>query len=142
MSLVADPDAVEIGSHAWCWARLEASSEGVLWFWGARGRIVVGASYTSTSQQITVAADPFDAVGWSAAGHELTLEIRGTGPVDLRWLVRATGLARHPSPPLDQAAGAEPHGLLLPSVRVRGLLGEQRPERTSQRRPTVDETRS
>lgn len=119
----ADP-VIEIATQAWCAERLRAADEGILSFHGPQGRLALAVSYTVSGEQIHIVSDPFDGEGWVAAGHEMTLEVAGAGPDDLRWLVRATGMARRSAStvnhPAHAGSGLPSTGLVLPAVRLRG----------------------
>jgi len=135
-----------IGAPGWCWSHLADAEEGVLSYSTPRGPVALAVPYAVTNHQITIPMAPFNDTGWLATDGEATLEVTGTDSEDMRWRVRATGLARraaswsaasiiarqsHPAAGNGCPSVAPADGLVLPSARVRGSYQTRSPEAPS-----------
>lgn len=90
----ADTRTVDIAPADWCWSRLTDADEGLLSYSTPDGRVALTVPYAVTNQQITIPLAPFNCTGWSAVEQESTLEVIGAEAENLRWIVRATGIAQ------------------------------------------------
>ena len=132
-----EPRIAYVGAPGWCWSRLADAEEGILSYSTARGPVAIAVPYAVTNQMITIPMAPFNDTGWLATDGEATLEVTGTDSEDMRWRVRATGLARraassggassmlarcsHPAAGNGCSSVVPSTGLVLPSPRVRGF---------------------
>lgn len=132
----SDP-IIDIGAPGWCWSQLGTGGVGILSHGGSQGRLSLAVPYAVIGQQISVPLAVVNQAGWSAAGAESCLEVTGRTHDDLRWVVRATGLAErahlprqpgraharemHPSNGLGYASEVPSDWLVLWTPRVRGF---------------------
>lgn len=124
---------IDVGPPEWCWSRLRDAEEGILSYATPRGRLGLAVPYAAMDGLITIPMAPFNESGWLAADGEVALEVTGTDPDYLRWVVRATGRARRAAPPgappaqrghpaagYGWPASAPSDRLVLHPVRLRG----------------------
>lgn len=139
MTLISDATSrvIDIGTPDWCWSKLGGDKQGALSYQGAYGRVCLDVGYAVTGHQVTIALASSTSTGWSAAGEEACLEITGSTEDELRWVVRATGVAErshpgrsaelalcrtlHPALGTSGVSARPEDGLVLLSLRVRGF---------------------
>jgi hypothetical protein len=135
---------IDIGAPGWCWSQLGAGGEGILSYQAPRGRISLAVPYAVTDRRISIALASFNETGWRAAGADTQLEVSGLTPDDLRWVVRATGLAErvdlsgrsglayarrvHPANRAGSGSVGSSDRLFLRTPRVRGFYETSLPD--------------
>ena len=125
---------IDIGASEWCWSQLGAGGEGILTFKAARGRSSLAVPYAVTGRQISIQLAAFNETGWRAAGVDAQLAVSGLTADDMRWVVRATGLAErarpsalehsqqvHPANPVGSGSAVSSDWLRLRTPHVRGF---------------------
>jgi hypothetical protein len=139
----ASHQVIDIGAPGWCWSRLGLGGEGILSYETARGRLSLAVPYVVIGRRISIALASFNVTGWRAAGSDTRLEVSGTTPDGLRWVVRVTGRADpgdrsgptgaaysrqvHPSNGVGHTSAVRPDRLFLREPRVRGFHAAARP---------------
>lgn len=148
-----DPRLIEVGPSHWCWTRLGSADEGILSFWMPRGRVTLAVPYSvadtiADGPEIIIGLAPINTTGWQAVDQQVALEITGADHENLRWLVRATGIAHRaapdePEPSLGESTVARrwltptvpPGQLLVSSPRVHGFYETLAPDAYQPRHP-------